>query len=208
MALSKCKVLLMGYTNYRQYLWNPAELIVDSLNGSEIERCRIIGIKLPVSFMKVRENVPKYLKEEDPQIALGIGLNPTVKKVILELASSNLVSFEVEDEEGFKVEFGYVKNDELRVLQTRLPVKRIYEVCAKNKMLPIKPSVGIGSYLCNTLGYLIMEWAWDTKRLGGFVHVPSHTDLALKLGLSNYLDFKTILDSIKCILRETVKELS
>ena len=197
----------MGYTNFGKYLWNPAELVVEKLNGSEIEGCKVVGKKLPVSFDDVKKLVRKYLNETDPDIAVGIGLNPSLRKVALELASSNVISFEVPDEKGHKTPFDLIDGNEIQVVRTLLPVPRIVKSCSIERNLPLRPTVGIGSYLCNVLGYLVMSWVKENDRYGGFVHVPPHTDLAIKVGLNNFLSLNEIIDVIECILEETIKEV-
>ncbi len=203
--MKTCRILLMGYMNFSKYLWNPAELIIERLDSSEIEGCKVIGRKLPVSLNDVKKLVREYLKEVDPEIAVGIGLNPVLKNVTLELASSNVISFGVPDEKGFKASFDLIDGNKVKVIKTSLPVSRIIKACVIKRNLPLKPSIGIGSYLCNVLGYLTMSWAKDNRRYGGFIHVPPHTDLAMKIGLNNFLSMGEMLEIVKCILEETIK---
>ncbi len=197
----------MGYTNFGRYLWNPAELIVERLNGSEIGSCKVVGKKLPVSFSDAKRLAEDYLNEVDPEIAVGVGLNPSLRKVALELASSNVISFEVPDEKGFKTQFDLIEGNEIKVVKTSLPVSRIVRSCSIERNLPLRPTVGIGSYLCNVLGYLVMSWARENNRYGGFIHVPPHTDLAIKVGLNNFLSLNEIVEVIKCVLEETIREI-
>ncbi len=205
-GLKECRVLVMGYMNYGRYLWNPAEVVVDLLDGMNIKGCRVIGKKLPVVLKEVKELVPKYLNSVDPEVSIGVGLNPNISKVVVELASSNLVSFEKPDEKGYQTLLEYVRGNELRVLKTLLPVEKIHRRCVLERNLPLRFTIGIGSYLCNVLGYLISEWAYENGRVGGFLHVPPHTDLAMKLNLRNFIRINDIVDSVKCVIESSIDQ--
>jgi len=202
-----CEVLIFGYTNFNRYLWNPAERVVDLLNGTKVGDCRVSGVKLPVKYNVVKEIVPKYLEERDPSVAIGVGLNPMIRKVAVELASSNLISFEVPDEGGFSTDFDFIEGEGLEVLQTRLPVEKIYRDCVSARALQLRFTLGIGSYLCNVLGYIIMKWAWMKNRVGGFLHVPPDTNLAMRLNLSNFISIDEIVSSVKCVIEKSVEEV-
>ena len=196
---------MLGYSSFGPYTHNPAEEIALGLNGSTIGGCKVIGVGLRVSASEVRGRVPRLLEEADPELALGVGLNPAASKPVLEAAAANLMHFEAPDMDGFKASVEPIDPDGPPVAHARLPIRRIHRECTGHRGLPLRVSVGIGSYLCNTLGYLVMRWASERGRLGGFLHVPPHSTLALRLGLGNSLPLHLMVELVECIIEESLR---
>ncbi|WFO75870.1 hypothetical protein J4526_03165 [Desulfurococcaceae archaeon MEX13E-LK6-19] len=198
------KIILMGYSFFDKYYLNPSEEIAKLLDGQSIEEFSIKGIVLPVSVEKVKKEVPRILMSENASIVLGLGLSPIIDKPVIELSFVNLLYFTRPDIDGMTYKFESIVENAPMVLSTNLPFKEICEEC-EHKGIGVRPGVGIGTYLCNMLGYLIAYFARTKKFIGGFIHIPPHTDLAMRIGLPVSVSLHEILDSIKCVLRATVK---
>lgn len=198
-------ILLIGYSIFSRFQLNPSEKIVTELNGKSISGHRIEGIVLPVSLKYVRENLPKILKERHPLIVLGIGLAPRATKPVIELVASNVASFNIPDESGEKASYEYLDNNSLQCVHTTLPVSEILGECNR-RGLEIAPSVSIGTYLCGVAGYYIMRYAIERGILGGFIHVPPSTELALRHKLGNYMSPYDLVETIRCVLETSVKK--
>ncbi len=195
------KLLLTGFTYYREYCINPSELVVEELSGHVINGFRVHGLVLPVSLGRALSILNRYLRELKPEIVVGVGLAPRAKKVVLELAASNVAHYpDTPDVDGSCVWMKYLDDGGLRVLATRLPVHEVMEYCSRRGGHDITVGLSIGSYLCNAVAYMIHRYAWDHGVVGGFIHIPPHTDLALRLGLENYMPLKHVVDAIGCII--------
>jgi len=180
---------------------------VRALHGRIVKGFRIEGVVLPVSLRAVRSVLPKILNEVKPGVVIGTGLNPSTRRVILELAASNVLSFQTPDVDGYATQFELLNGD-IRIVHTSLPVKRIVEECTLKRGLPLAPSLGIGSYLCNAAGFIIMDYARRNHAVGGFIHLPPHTDLAMRIGLGSSLPLSVILESLECVLEVALEEHS
>lgn len=200
-----CKVLVIGYTGFREYQWNPAEAVAERLNGRRLVGCIVESHVIPVSISAVRKVVPRLLESVDPAVALGVGLAPSARSVLLELAAANYAYFEVEDEGGYKTGGEEVEPGGPRVVYTTIPVEAVISKCKSGRGLPLRPNVTIGTYLCGALGYILMRWGIEVGRPAGFVHIPPDTDSAMKLGLSNYISLRDAVDSVECILEATLE---
>ncbi len=200
-----CRILIIGYSGFREYQWNPAEAVAEKLRGRRIAGCIVESHVVPVSFSMVRKVIPRLLESVDPAVALGVGLAPSAKSVLLELAAANYAYFEVGDEDGFKSAGEEVVTGGPMVVHTTLPVGAVLGRCREEKGLPLRPSVTIGTYLCGTLGYILMKWGSETGRPAGFIHIPPDTSLAMKLGLKNYISLRDAVDSVECILEATLE---
>lgn len=199
-----CRILVVGYSGFREYQWNTAEAVAVRLHGLRVGGCSVESRVVPVSLKAVKSLVPGLLEELDPAAALGVGLAPSARSVLLELAAANYAYFEAPDEEGYRSPGEEVAPGGPRVVHTTLPVDSIVGECRRGRGLPVRPSVSIGTYLCGVLGYTLMKWGLEKGRPAGFIHVPPDTGLAMKLGLGNYLSIRDIVDSVKCVLEVAV----
>ena len=195
-------ILLIGYSVFSGFQLNPSEEIVTGLNSASINGYRVKGLVLPVSYRYVKGMLPRILEEEQPDIALGIGLAPRATRPVIELVASNVASFRIRDEDGALVGYEYVAGSDLEAVKTTLPVSSILDECQR-RGLDIVAGVSIGTYLCGIAGYYIMKYAETHKRIGGFIHIPPSTELAMRHGLRNFVSLSTLLETIKCVL-ETV----
>ncbi|MDK2383449.1 MAG: pyroglutamyl-peptidase I, partial [Candidatus Korarchaeota archaeon] len=56
-----------------------------------------------------------------------------------------------------------------------------------------------GTYLCNAAGYLASLCSSRLRVPGGFLHLPPHTDLAMRLGLPHHRPLGEIVDTVRCV---------
>ncbi len=133
-----CRILIIGYSGFREYQWNPAEAVAEKLRGRRIAGCIVESHVVPVSFSMVRKVIPRLLESVDPAVALGVGLAPSAKSVLLELAAANYAYFEVGDEDGFKSSGEEVVTGGPMVVHTTLPVGAILGKCWEEKGLAIE----------------------------------------------------------------------
>ena len=202
------KILLTGFSHYGIYYINPSMEIVQKLNGIIFNGFKVHGLVLPVSINKA----PKILKDKlrilKPNIVIGLGLAPRARNIIIELASANIAHFpDYKDIDGETAWLKLIGNNRIEVLSTRLPIFKIMESCCREKGFKISVGLSIGTYLCNIVGYEILRYAHKRSLPGGFIHIPPSTDLALRLGLNNYIPLKEMIQAIKCILVTTIEEI-
>lgn len=199
-----CRVLLLGFTGFREYQWNPAEEVAVRLDGSTVSGCTVNSRVVPVSLKTVRGLVPRLLGEAKPDMALGVGLAPSARSVLLELAAANHAFFDVGDEDGYRAGGEEVLPGGPPVAHTTIPVARVLRECRAARGLPLRPSVSIGTYLCGALGYTLMRWGMEEGRPAGFLHIPPDTGLAMKLGLPNHLSLRDTIDTVRCVIEATM----
>ena len=207
MARRSDEILLIGYSVFSGLQLNPSEEIVRRLSGETIHGYRVKGLVLPVSFRYVKENLPRALRENRPLLVLGIGLAPRATKPVIELAASNVASFSTSDEDGNRISYEYLEGGEPRCVHTTLPVDSILRECS-NRGLRVAASVSIGTYLCGVAGYYIMRYAIESNVMGGFIHVPPSTELAMRHGLVNHMPLHSLVETIRCVLEVSAKKAS
>ncbi len=198
------RILVTGFSLYNGYLYNPTTQIVEDLNGTVINGILIEGVVLPVSFKRAIPMLKSMLEERKPAIVLGLGFAPRASQAVLELAAANLAFFQIPDADGYKAEGEEIEHENELVVETRLPVKKIIDNCIKAQRLPLVPSVSIGTYLCNAVGYTIMSYTARYGAIGGFLHIPPTTDVAMRLGLKMGIPYRDIFECVLCVLKTSV----
>jgi len=201
-------ILLTGFTYYGSYYYNPSEEAIEVFNETIfMKKYRVVGVKLPVSHSRASKLLMRYLEKYKPDLVIGLGLSPRIRELVLELVATNIVHHETPDIDGETKWIEYIEGEELKVLHTRLPYKVILKECRKKRSLPITINTSIGQYLCNHIAYLIHKYSWKKHKIGGFIHIPPHTRLALRNKLTNYQPFNTITDTLKCIIETTLNTM-
>lgn len=200
-----CKILLIGYEGFSRYWPNPAGELVMDLEGKTILECRIKSHTLPVSLNEVRQNLPGMLN--DATIALGVGLDPKATIPRLETAAVNVAHFVTPDVEGMRVEVEEILPGEPLALPTGLPYKKIYQRC-KDRNLPLRLGLGTGTYLCNTMAYILHNWSRKTSRPAGFIHIPPDTQTTMRIREGKGMPRWLLREVLLCIIETIVDVLS
>lgn len=199
-------ILLTGFTYFNKYFFNPSEEVVKTLNKVTIKNYRIVSIILPVSFKRAINKLHRVINYYKPRIALGIGLAPRINKPTIELVAVNLAHSEYSDIDGYKPFCESLDMKSPFVVSTNLPYRRCLERC-RSRGLRLDIGVSIGTYLCNAIAYTIISKVKSYNGIAGFLHIPPHTDLAMRLGINNYMPLHEIIEVVKCILETIIDEI-
>ncbi len=200
-------VLLLGFSLFNGYHYNTCEEVVNILRDTELMGFKIIGIVVPVSLSYIRQRVVSFLEELRPSIVIGLGMAPKATSILIELGATNIAYFDIPDVDEYKARGEELYTSQPLVVETSLPVKEILIECMERKQLKIRPSLSTGTYLCNALAYTIMSYAKRYGVIGGFLHIPPHTDYAMRMKLENYLPLYEIVEAIKCVINTCIKKL-
>ncbi len=200
-------ILVTGFSYYRRYVYNVSGQVAEDLDGASIGGFRVVGLVLPVSLRRALPMLRGALEEYRPVVAVSTGLHPGANAVLLELAAANTAYFSTSDVDGYRAKLDPLEPGGPPVVSTGLPVKMVVEECAERRGLRLKPSVSIGTYLCNAAGYTVMSYAARAGVPGGFLHLPPSTDIAMKLGLRNMLPYSEILEAVRCVAEVAVEAL-
>ncbi|ABM81432.1 pyrrolidone-carboxylate peptidase [Hyperthermus butylicus] len=200
------RVLVTGFMVFAGYQFNPSEWIAATLDGQVIEGYRVHSLVLPVSLRRALPILKEHLETLKPQVVLGLGLAPRARKVTVELVAVSLAHYpDYPDEDGYRADLQLLDNGGLRTYTTRIPLEAV-RAC-RGKGYPVTVSVSVGTYLCNAVAYAIHRYAHHNNAIGGFLHLPPTTELAHRHGLTNTTPLWLELETVKCILRETIRLL-
>jgi len=199
-------VLLVGFKPYGEYPENPSEIVVETLDGTEVEGVEIVGAVLPVSFRAAREEALRLVEEHRPLVAIGVGLSPRRVDVGVEKVALNYMYSERPDADGYKPKGEPVIPGGPDALFATIPVERVLEAL-RESYIPASISLSAGSYVCNALMYTLIYYTRRYGGLAGFLHVPLPpcTVARLRKQLPS-LSLSLVEEAVTITVREALRE--
>jgi len=192
-------VLLTGFGPFDVYDINPSQLIVEELNGQNVEGAEIIGLILPVDFSTSVENITSAIDTYKPNIVISTGLSPSAKKINVEKIGVNIKMHHRSEKlwfiprrlEKFGPFFRFSN------LETEEIVSNMREA-----EIPSRQSYYAGFYICNAVLYGVLGYIIE-KQLpisAGFIHLPLLTSQD-----PEGMEFQTMIEGIKIVIRTSLE---
>lgn len=192
--------LVVGFNYFDNFWHNPSGEVAKLFDNKTIGRFRVLSYVLPVSLKTVRELLPRIIQRTQPSMVLGLGLAPLNKDLILELVAVNKAYFTKSDVNGYIAKYEDVLEGEPLIVHTTLPVEQIIKECTIKRNLPIRPGLGIGLYLCNTVAYIIMRYGVLNGIPAGFIHIPPSTVNLLRKESEHGMPLDYIYETVFCVI--------
>ena len=166
------KVLVTGFEPFGgeeiNPSWEAVKALPDELNGATL-----LKVRLPVSFKRVREILPRLIAREKPDIILLTGQAGGRPNVTVERVAINIMDSTMPDNDGFKPEDEPVFEGAPDAYFATISVKGVVKALRKAG-IPAGVSNTAGTYVCNTAMFTALHTiavsGMETK--AGFIHVP------------------------------------
>lgn len=163
------KVLITGFGLFKGFDSNPSAILVEGFERDDVMVRKEI---FEVNREAIEGRYPAVLSEFQPDFILNIGLSASANGLNLETFAINSLKDELKFTE-VGTQFGY---------KTQIDTTRLADyLCGKG--IPSCRSDYAGSYFCNFIYYLSLEWC---KRNGGnaiFLHIPFTSELACTISM-------------------------
>jgi pyroglutamyl-peptidase len=174
------KILLTGFEPFAEFKINPSEKVINLINAEKIDSASIKTAILPVNTETVWKFLHSLILDFEPDVILNLGLSPKRAIISLEKVAINLLDFDIEDNAQKKVEDRRIIDDAPDAYFSNLPLKSIKKKI-KEKDIPVSISYSAGSFLCNQVFFLVMDYIHRTNNeiLGGFIHIPPIHEMEL-----------------------------
>ncbi len=184
---SSKNILVTGFDWYRGkecivYYPNPSGQIARMLDGLTIKEYRVIGIELEVSFKKALKKLYDLLEKSKPAIIVSLGLNPRADIPLLEVSSINAYLHRNNRQRQYNVV--KIVEDGPIIVEAQINIYKLYKFLL-DKGYNVTISNTLGTYLCNTVAYIIYYWAGRNGAKAIFIHIPPMGDLLLRSNLVN-----------------------
>lgn len=171
------KVLLYSFEEFGPLTINPAHEV-----ASEIARMladeSIELVQLPVTYecWKVLES---KIKECQPQLIVGIGLDIRTNRVKLEKIGLNYKHASVADNSGTHATLERIDATKQLAYETDIDLLNI-EKQLKEKEIPCEISFSAGTYVCNYAYFHCLAYADEKKVQTMFIHIPASPQEAIR----------------------------
>ncbi|WP_297551954.1 pyroglutamyl-peptidase I [Thermococcus sp.] len=174
------KVLVTGFEPFGgeeiNPSWEAVKALPDELNGATL-----LKVRLPVSFKRVREILPRLIAREKPDIVLLTGQAGGRPNVTVERVAINVMDSTMPDNDGFKPEDEPVFEGAPDAYFATIPIKAVVKALRKAG-IPAGVSNTAGTYVCNTAMFTALHTiavsGMETR--AGFIHVPFSHEQALE----------------------------
>jgi len=166
------KVLVTGFEPFGgeeiNPSWEAVKALPDELNGAAL-----LKVRLPVSFKRVREILPRLISRERPDIVLLTGQAGGRPNVTVERVAINVMDSTMPDNDGFKPEDEPVFEGAPDAYFATIPVKEVVKALRKAG-IPAGVSNTAGTYVCNTAMFTALHTiaVSGMEARAGFIHVP------------------------------------
>jgi pyroglutamyl-peptidase len=169
------RLLLTGFGPFPGVAENSSAWVVEALAATHPSSrlgCTLHAEVLPSEWAEVATMGPHLLRQHQPRLILHLGLSKRAKGFRIERSAHNVIDLG-EDARGAMPSTRSVLDLGHARLDTRVPAARLAKHL-RTRELQAVASRSAGTYLCNFLYYLSLDWARLQKAPCDvcFVHVP------------------------------------
>jgi len=129
-------------------------------------------VVLPTMFFKSFDVLKEEIEKENPDVVICLGQAGGRKEINLERIAVNIMDAEIPDNQNYKADGVFIKEEGPAAYFTNLPVKKIKDEV--QNVIPIKISNNAGTFVCNYILYSLLDYIYNSNKkiMGGFVHLP------------------------------------
>ena len=182
------KVLLTGFEPFGGNTTNVSSEVASTFSSNSIDGCEIVVAQLPVSFMRVRDELARLIEQHQPNVILLLGQAGKREHISIERIAVNLMDSKMGDNDNFCPNEQSIITNAENVYFSNLPLKQIVENC-RHEGIEMTISNTAGLYVCNCTLYHALHIAYtqnsDCKI--GFIHLPKIIDYERKTKLLKYM---------------------
>ena len=167
-------VLLTGFEPWHDFDVNSSWETVSLFDRRQIAGFTVAARRLPVSYGRLGEALDLCLREVQPDICIGFGMEPKGTRIRIERVAVNLAdAADYPDNDGQSPRDGRVVSDGPAAYFSGLPLREI-ETALTTQQFPVQMPLSAGAFLCNACFYRIMHMVKEERpeMVGGFVHLP------------------------------------
>lgn len=168
------RILLTGFEPFDGALVNPSEKIAALLDGTQIDRTRIVSALLPVDRRAGPQTLLAAVEQYHPDAVLCLGQASGRAVLSIERVAVNWLDYRIPDNSGELVTDEPILPGAPAAYFTTLPTRAIYTALF-SAGIPAELSMSAGTYLCNQVLYLLLDHLARSapSTMAGFLHLPA-----------------------------------
>lgn len=165
-------VLVTGFEPFGGETVNPSWEVVSQLEGSIIDRCRVVTRQLPCVFGESLSVLNAAIDELNPAVVIAVGQAGGRVDVTVERVAINVDDARIPDNRGQQpIDVPIVPGGPAAWF-TRLPIKATV-AAMRESGIPASVSQTAGTFVCNHVMYGLLHTISDSAEVkGGFIHIP------------------------------------
>ncbi|MBL5885414.1 Pyrrolidone-carboxylate peptidase [compost metagenome] len=165
-------VLVTGFEPFGGETVNPSWEVVSQLEGSIIDRCRVVTRQLPCVFGESLSVLNAAIDELNPAVVIAVGQAGGRVDVTVERVAINVDDARIPDNRGQQpIDVAIVPGGPAAWF-TRLPIKATV-AAMRERGIPASVSQTAGTFVCNHVMYgLLHKISENAEVKGGFIHIP------------------------------------
>ena len=95
------KVLVTGFEQFGGNTTNVSSEVASTFSSNSIDGCEIVVAQLPVSFMRVRDELARLIEQHQPNVILLLGQAGKREHISIERIAVNLMDSKMGDNDSF-----------------------------------------------------------------------------------------------------------
>ena len=200
------KILLTGFEPFGKQTINPSEEVVKMLENVKLGGIELSTANLAVERYKGPQGITQAYSDSKPDAVLCLGEGGTYTGLYIERVFVNLLDSTMKDNGGHTATDEVINAKGPDALFSTLPVRRIHDAL-KEADIPSKLSLSAGTYICNQVGYTLMDLVRQSSYSipAGFIHLPFLPKQAAPYRECPSMDISTMCKGIQIVL-ETISE--
>ncbi len=195
-------ILVTGFEPFGGEPVNPAQAVLDLLDGRLLEGRRIVTRTIPTARFRAIEAMRSAVAREDPFLVVALGQAGGRCEITPERVAINVDDFRIPDNDGNQPVDEPVVAGGPAAYWSTLPVKSMVRAM-RQEGVPASVSNSAGTFVCNHIFYGLMHLLAEegNVRRGGFVHVPYLLEQAARLGGQPGLAVETLARGLETAIR-------
>ncbi|MUG67433.1 pyroglutamyl-peptidase I [Paenibacillus campinasensis] len=206
------KLLISGFEPFGGSSINPTERLIRDIVNETIPGAEIHTVLLPVHYDECAELLIREMERVQPDAVIATGVAGGRTAVTPERIAVNVKDIPQEasltDNKGAKPQDEPIVPGGPDGLFSSLPVRAMVNQL-KEQGIPASVSNTAGTYICNNTMYSLLYHIQSHALpvIGGFVHFPASTEMAVDKPSLPTLSHDTMLAALRVIIETTMAEL-
>lgn len=206
------KLLVSGFEPFGGSSINPTERLIRDIASETFPNAEIRTMLLPVHYDECADILIREMEQFSPDAVIATGVAGGRTAITPERIAVNVKDIPPEatltDNKGVKPQDEPIVPGGPDGLFSSLPI-RIIVSRLKEHGIPASVSNTAGTYICNNTMYSLLHHirTHSLPIIGGFVHFPASTEMAVDKPSLPTLSHETMMAALRIIIETTIAEL-
>lgn len=206
------KILISGFEPFGGSSINPTERLIQDIIKIPFENVELKTILLPVNFDECADLLLRKIESYKPDAVIACGVAAGRTSITPERIAVNVKDIAPEspypDNRGSRPQDELIQAGSPDGLFSRLPIRNMVKRM-REQGIPSSISETAGTFICNNTMYSVLDYIriHNLPMLGGFIHFPASTEMAVDKPSLPTLTHDMMLKGLEIIIQTTIEEM-